>query len=145
MPLGETTVMIATVAVVVATHNLAVGVIIGVLIATVFFARRVAHFATVERTIVPTDAGPTARYTVDGELFFASSNDLTTQFEYADDPDLVIIDMSRSHIWDVSTVAALDAITTKYDKHGKRVIIEGMNDASGRIHSRLAGRLGSES
>ena len=85
---------------------------------------------------------PTAHYTVDGELFFASSNDLTTQFEYADDPERVVIDMSRSHIWDASTVAALDAITTKYEQHGKRVVIEGMNDASTRIHARLAGNLG---
>jgi sulfate permease, SulP family len=85
---------------------------------------------------------PTVNYTVTGELFFASSNDLTTQFEYADDPDRVVIDLSNSHIWDASTVAALDAITTKYEKHGKRVVIEGMNEASSVMHSRLAGELG---
>ena len=55
---------------------------------------------------------PPASYTVNGELFFASSNDLTTQFEYTHDPERVIIDMSQSHIWDASTVAALDAIVT---------------------------------
>jgi SulP family sulfate permease len=83
-----------------------------------------------------------ALYTVEGELFFASSNDLTTQFDYVDDPELVVIDMTKSHVWDASTVAALDAIETKYHQHGKRVDIRGMNDASQAFHGRLAGNLG---
>jgi len=142
MPKSETTVMVATVAVVVLTHNLAIGVIVGVIVAMVAFARRVAHFVTVERTLPADESVPTAYYTVTGELFFASSNDLTTQFEYADDPDRVVIDMSNSHIWDASTVAALDAITNKYERHGKRVVLLGMNDASTTMHTRLAGSLG---
>jgi SulP family sulfate permease len=145
MPKSETTVMVATVVVVVVTHNLAIGVIVGVLVAMVAFARRVAHFVSVERTLPTDESTPTAYYTVIGELFFASSNDLTTQFEYADDPDRIVIDMSRSHIWDASTVAALDAITSKYERHGKRVILVGLNDASTVMHTRLAGNLGGES
>ncbi|TFC99914.1 SulP family inorganic anion transporter [Cryobacterium sandaracinum] len=144
MPKSETTVMVATVVVVVLTHNLAIGVIVGVLVAMVAFARRVAHFVNVERTLPEGEPVPTAFYTVTGELFFASSNDLTTQFEYADDPDRIVIDMTRSHIWDASTVAALDAITNKYERHGKRVILVGLNDASTLIHTRLAGNLGGE-
>ncbi|MTH67476.1 SulP family inorganic anion transporter, partial [Agromyces bracchium] len=142
MPKSETIVMVATVAVVVATHNLAIGVIVGVLVAMVAFARRVAHFATVTRRLALDEPVPTAYYRVDGELFFASSNDLTTQFEYADDPERVVIDLSGSHIWDASTVAALDAITTKYERHGTQVVIEGLNEASSAMHARLAGRLG---
>ncbi|MFD1719949.1 SulP family inorganic anion transporter [Amnibacterium endophyticum] len=138
MPIGETVVMVATVAVTVATGNLASGVVVGVLIAMTVFARRVAHFATVERTV--TDEG-VARYRVDGELFFASSNDLTTRFDYAGDPDRVVVDLSGSHVWDASTVAALDAVTTKYAQHGKSVEIHGMNDASAAMHGRLAGTL----
>ena len=72
----------------------------------------------------------TAHYTVDGKLFFASSNDLTTKFEYTDEPDRIVIDMSTSHIGDASTVAALDAISTTYEHHGKRVVCEGLNEAS---------------
>jgi SulP family sulfate permease len=140
MPLGETVVMVLTVVVVVVTHNLAIGVIVGVLAAMVVFARRVAHFATVTRTL--SRDGSRARYTVTGELFFASSNDLTTQFDYSGDPSRVEIDLSGSHVWDASTVAALDAITTKYERHGTAVEIVGMNDASTRMHGRLAGRLG---
>ena len=140
MPLGETLVMVVTVAVVVATSNLAIGVVVGTVVAMVIFAKRVAHFATVTRTLE--DDGRMARYRVDGELFFASSNDLTTQFRYADDPARVEIDLSSSHIWDASTVAALDAITTKYAGHGTEVQIVGLNEASTRMHQRLAGRLG---
>ena len=142
MPKSETTVMVATVVVVVLTHNLAIGVIVGVIVAMVAFARRVAHFATVQRTLPSDEAVPTAVYTVTGELFFASSNDLTTQFNYADDPDRIVIDMTDSHIWDASTVAALDTITTKYEHHGKRVVIVGLNDVSSTLHRRLAGTLG---
>jgi sulfate permease, SulP family len=143
MPLGETIVMVATVAVVVVTHNLAIGVVIGVIAAMVVFARRVAHFATVERSLsVDDDGREVANYAVNGELFFASSNDLTTQFDYAADPQRVIIDMTRSHVWDASTVAALDAITTKYAQRGKTATIVGMNDASAAMHDRLAGNLG---
>ena len=135
MPLSETLVMVITVAVTVWTHNLATGVIVGVITAMVLFARRVAHFTTVTRTV----DGDVAHYRVDGELFFASSNDLTTQFEYASDPARVVIDMSRSHVWDASTVAALDAIVTKYAQHGIAVELEGMNDATTAFHRRLTG------
>ena len=142
MPVGETAVTLATVAVVVATHNLAIGVIVGVLVAMVTFARRVAHFATVTREVRDDEGAPTAYYTVDGELFFASSNDLTTQFDYAADPDRVVVDLARSHVWDASTVAALDAIETKYAAHGKSVVFEGMNEATTAFHRRLSGGLG---
>ncbi|WP_292765877.1 SulP family inorganic anion transporter [Microbacterium sp. UBA3486] len=140
MPKSETAVMLITVIATVWTHNLAVGVILGVIAAMIMFARRVAHFVSVTRTL--SDDGAKAHYAVDGELFFASSNDLTTQFEYADDPDTVIIDMSRSHVWDASTVAALDAIVTKYENHGRNVTIEGLNDTAAAFHGRLTGNLG---
>ncbi len=144
MPKSETAVMAITVLIVVLTHNLAIGVIAGVLVAMVLFARRVAHFMTVTRTLPEDEQVPTAHYVVDGELFFASSNDLTTQFEYADDPARVVIDMSASHIWDASTVAALDAIVTKYEHRGKRVVLVGMNEATTQFHGRLSGGLGAE-
>lgn len=140
MPKSETAVMLITVIATVWTHNLAVGVILGVIAAMIMFARRVAHFVSVTRTI--DDSGTTVHYTVNGELFFASSNDLTTQFEYTDDPETVVIDMSRSHVWDASTVAALDAIVTKYENRDKTVTIEGLNDTAAAFHGRLTGNLG---
>ncbi len=140
MPKSETLVMVATVAVVVTTHNLAIGVVVGVVIAMVMFARRVAHFTQVVDVAHPDD--DTRVYAVVGELFFASSNDLVYQFDYVGDPTNVVIDLSRSHIWDASTVATLDAITTKYAAKGKNVTIIGLNDASRERHTKLAGHLG---
>jgi SulP family sulfate permease len=142
LPKSETLVMVATVIVTVATHNLAIGVGVGVLVAMVLFARRVAHFVTVNRALTEIDGSPAAIYTVDGELFFASSNDLYTQFEYALDPERVVIDMHASHLWDASTVASLDAVTEKYRQHGKSVDVVGLNDASLLMRERLAGKLG---
>lgn len=142
MPKSETAVMLITVIATVWTHNLAIGVILGVLTAMVMFARRVAHFVTVTRTVVDEEGIAAARYEVVGELFFASSNDLTTQFAYAEDPDRVVVDMTRSHIWDASTVAALDAVVTKYERLGKSVTIHGLNDTAAAFRQRLTGNLG---
>ncbi|WP_431240254.1 SulP family inorganic anion transporter [Mycolicibacterium aichiense] len=142
MPRSETLVMLTTVAVTVATNNLAYGVIVGALTAMVLFARRVAHLVTVVREEEPDGAPDTAVYRVTGELFFASSNDLVYQFNYTEDPTNIIIDMSGSHIWDASTVAALDAVTSKYSAKGKHVDIVGLNTDSADRHDRLSGTLG---
>ncbi len=139
MPKSETSVMVVTVAVVVLTHNLAYGVIAGTLTAMILFARRVAHL--VEVTAVTDPEGKQVVYAVRGELFFASSNDLVGQFDYNQDPDEVVIDMSESHVWDASSVAALDAVTTKYARRGKTVRIHGLNEPSGHMHDRLTGQL----
>jgi SulP family sulfate permease len=139
MPKSETAVMVTTVVVVVATHNLAFGVLAGVILASVLFARRVAHLVTVEGGPV---LGGVRTYVVTGELFFASSNDLYSQFDYAGDPAKVIIDMSGSHVWDASTVAALDSVVYKYAQHGTEVSIDGLNDESIAIHDRMSGHLG---
>ncbi|MFZ1853377.1 MAG: SulP family inorganic anion transporter [Candidatus Nanopelagicales bacterium] len=137
LPKTETFVMVVTVAVVVVTSNLAIGVIVGVVVAMVMFARRVAHMVDVSVVMDPDDQ--TRIYKVTGELFFASSNDLVFQFNYATDPHDVVIDMSDAHIWDPSAVAALDSIQTKYESKGKTAIIVGMNRASRALHSRHAG------
>ncbi len=139
MPLPETSVMIVTVVVVVATGNLALGVVVGVVLAMVLFARRVAHVITVERVVG--DEGQ-ARYTVDGPLFFGSSNDLVDRFAYADDPSRVTIDLTAAQIWDASTVAALDSIETRYREHGTTVTIEGLDARSTGFHRRLSGGFG---
>lgn len=134
MPKSETFAMVATVAVVVATSNLAIGVILGVFIASVLFVRRVAHFVSVDRKITKSAGRESAHYTVTGELLFASSNELTTMFEYVKDPEHVVIDMTKSRIW--------DAIVTKYERHGKTVEFIGMNELTTEFHSRLTGELG---
>jgi MFS superfamily sulfate permease-like transporter len=81
----------------------------------------------------------TAVYTVTGERFFASSNDLYTQLEYADDPERVVIDLSQSHIWDASTVASMDAIYDQVRTQGTTVEIVGLNNSCAERHGRLTG------
>ncbi|WP_406376330.1 SulP family inorganic anion transporter [Streptomyces sp. NBC_00647] len=139
MPVGEITVMVVTVACVVATSNLAIGVVVGSVTAMVIFARRVAHLADV--TAVTDPDGTTVVYSLTGALFFASSNDLVSRFDYAGDPDKVVIDLTAAHIWDASSVAALDAIESKYEQRGKTVEIVGLNVPSANLHSRLTGEL----
>ncbi|MGQ7788656.1 SulP family inorganic anion transporter [Nesterenkonia sp. PF2B19] len=142
MPKSETSVMLVTVIATVWTHNLAIGVILGVLTAMVLFARRVAHLATVTRRVDEHFGEEIAKYEVKGQLFFASSNDLYTQFHYRDDPDHVVIDLYNADVWDASTVASLDAICEKYAKYDKHVEIAGLEGASAAMHERMAGKLG---
>ena len=137
MPKSETFVMVCTVLVVVFTHNLAYVVIAGVFIEAVLFVRRVAH--VVDVTGVVYEATDTMKYKVTGELFFASSNDLYYQFDYNVSTSKVEIDFTEAHVWDGSSVAALDSITHKYASHGKVVEIIGMNKLSQRIHDKLSG------
>lgn len=171
MPKSETAVMLVTVILTVATGNLSIGVVAGVILAALLFARRLQNIATVVKITpdhhrwhlhlpghhprrgpsvdpgqdhTPSDLdGHSAVYVVTGELFFASASDLADHFDYAGDPEHVIVDLSDSHIWDASTVAALDRVIAKYARHAKTVELIGMNQASRRIHDDLAGQLAS--
>jgi sulfate permease, SulP family len=139
MPVGETVVMVVTVAVVVATGNLSIGVVVGTILAMVVFARRVAHLTQV--TAVTDPDGSQVVYAVTGELFFASSNELVGRFDYANDPPKVVIDLTDAHIWDASAVATLDTVTAKYAARGTTVDVVGLNKHSARIHEALSGEL----
>lgn len=140
MPWSETLVMVLTVAMTVWTSNLALGVLAGVIVAMMLFARRIAHVIHAER--VPDEGGDSVRYTVRGPLFFASSNDLFEHFDYAHDPRLVVIDLTHAQIWDASSVAALDGIVYRYQRYGCEVKIEGLDVRSSDFHRRLTGNLG---
>jgi SulP family sulfate permease len=139
MPRSETSVMLVTVVITVSTGNLAYGVLAGVVLAALLFARRVAHLSQVTTATDP-DGGEII-YRVGGELFFASSSNLGDEFDYDHDPDRVVIDLTESHIWDASTVATLDQIVAKYAHRGKHVEIIGLNEASASMHGRLSGHL----
>ncbi|MGH8876519.1 MAG: STAS domain-containing protein, partial [Stackebrandtia sp.] len=105
--------------------------------AAVLFTRKVAHLAEVSAVTDP-DGGAVV-YAVTGELFFASSNELVSAFDYNNDPDSVIIDLSDAHVWDASAVSALDAVTAKYSSRGKTVEIIGLNQPSADLHTTLSG------
>jgi sulfate permease, SulP family len=139
MPLMETSVMVVSITLTVYTGNLAVGVVAGVLLATLLFARRVAHVIGTTRSV--SADGQSVRYEVHGPLFFGSSNDLVERFEYASDPCVVMIDFSKSQIWDASTVAALDSIESKYRRRDAVVHYTGLDERSRAFHARLSGNL----
>ncbi|WP_337021456.1 SulP family inorganic anion transporter [Pantoea anthophila] len=140
MPWSETLIMVLTVAVTVWTGNLALGVLAGVILAMLLFARRIAHVIHAERQL--SDDGQSVRYVVRGPLFFASSNDLFEHFDYAHDPKKVTIDLTHAQIWDASSVAALDGIEYRYQRYGAEVTIEGLDSRSTDFHQRLTGNFG---
>ena len=140
-PRSETAVMVVTVAIVVITHNLALGVLAGVVLSAVFFARRVAHLVEVSDVVVEHLGRPTRFYHVTGELFFASTNELVHAFDYFEETPEVVIDLSDAHIWDSSAVMVLDAIVEKFARHGTHAEIAGLNDESTAIHERLSGHM----
>lgn len=138
VPRSETLVMVVTVVVVVATDNLALGVLAGALLGAVFFARRVAQIVQVTDVLDP-DGGIRV-YALTGDLFFASTNELVHSFDYADLIPKVVIDLTDAHIWDTSAVAALDAVAAKYRGRGVDVEMIGLNEASSDLHGRTAGQ-----
>lgn len=140
MPWSETLVMVITVVVTVWTGNLAIGVVAGVILAMMLFARRIAHVIHAEREL--SADGQQVCYRVRGPLFFASSNDLFEHFDYGHDPKQVSIDLTHAQIWDASSVAALDAIEYRYQRHGATVTFTGLDNRSSDFRDRLSGNLG---
>jgi SulP family sulfate permease len=128
--------MLATVAGVIFTHNLAIGVGLGVLLSGIFFAWKIAQLFRV--TSVLSADGRTRTYTVEGQLFFASADAFTAAFDFREALDKVVIDVSQAHIWDISSVAALDMAVLKFRRDGAEVEIVGLNAASETIVDRLA-------
>jgi sulfate permease, SulP family len=135
-PRSSSAVMLATVVGVVFTHNLAIGVLIGVLLSGLFFAAKVAQLFRVTSTLSGNGAART--YVVEGQLFFASVDDFTAAFDFKEALDLVTIDVTHAHIWDISSVAALDMVVLKFRREGAEVGIIGLNQASETIVDRLA-------
>jgi SulP family sulfate permease len=134
-PPTSSAVMLVTVAVVVATHNLAGGVLAGVLLSGIFFAGKVRRMFSVER-----DGGPdgAAVYRVRGEIFFASVDRFTRAFQAEDSATRVVIDVSAAHFWDISGVGALDKIVARLRRDGREVEVIGYNRASADLIDRFA-------
>jgi len=134
-PLSTNIVMVVTVVVVVATHNLAFGVLAGVLLASLFFANKVGHYMAVTSELDETTN--TRRYTVTGQVFFSSSEKFTASFDFKEAVDNVVIDLSRAHFWDITAVGALDKAVIKFRREGADVEVIGLNEASATIVDRF--------
>ena len=140
VPKAESLIMAATVLIVVLTHNLAYGVGAGVVLSAVFFAR---HVSSVVKVTSVTDPENTERlYAVTGELFFASTNNLVTLFDYdAVQVPRVEIDLSEARVWATSAVAALDAVVAKFAQRGIEAELVGMNRHADALHSKTTGNV----
>ena len=135
LPLSTNIVMLSTVAVTVYTHNLALGVLTGVLLASLFFANKISHFMYCEHFY--DEESDTKRYKIVGQVFFNSSDKFYDLFDYKERVTNVIIDVTRAHFWDISAVFALDKAVLKLRKEGKTVSIIGQNEASATIIDRF--------
>ncbi|MDT7856712.1 SulP family inorganic anion transporter [Rubrivirga sp. S365] len=134
-PKGETAVMLVTVATVVYTHDLSIGVLVGVVLSALLFARAVADHAFME--VRESSGGREHTYVVTGQLFFVTVNGFLEFFDYDEDVDRVVLDLSQSHVWDGSAVAAIDKAVLRYRKRGVEVEVVGLNERSASLLERL--------
>ncbi|MBA3053831.1 MAG: SulP family inorganic anion transporter [Sphingomonadales bacterium] len=135
-PWTSSVVMVATVIVVVATHDLAKGVLVGVLLSGIFFAGKVRRMFAVDRLASPD--GNHATYRVTGQIFFASVDRFTRAFMIEDSARQVTIDVHAAHFWDISGVGALDKVIARLRRDGRQVDVIGYNEASADIVDRFA-------
>lgn len=134
-PLSTNIVMLVTVAVVVWTHNLAFGVLAGVLLASLFFANKVGHYLAISSTL---DASGRQRtYKVTGQVFFSSADKFIGAFDFREVLDKVVIDLSSAHFWDITAVSSLDKVVIKFRREGTEVEVLGLNQASATIVDRF--------
>ncbi|WP_287596852.1 SulP family inorganic anion transporter [Thermomonas sp.] len=134
-PKSSSLVMIATVVVTVLTHDLAKGVLTGVLLSALFFARKVGQVLHIGS--VSANEGRERHYTVTGQVFFASAETFIAGFDFKEAIERVRIDVSPAHFWDLSAVGALDKVVLKFRREGTEVELIGMNEASGTLVDRL--------
>ena len=134
-PLSTNIVMVTTVVVVVFTHNLAYGVLAGVLLAAMFFANKVGHYLDIDSRL--NEAGDRRIYRVIGQVFFSSADKFTAAFDLKEVLGKVSIDLSRAHFWDITAVAALDKVVLKFRRAGAEVEVLGLNEASATLVDRF--------
>ncbi len=135
-PRSSSVVMIATVVTVVYTHNLAIGVLVGVMLSGIFFAAKIAQLFRIRSTL--SEDGRERTYIVEGQLFYGSAEDFAAAFDFKEAVEKVTIDVSRAHIWDISSVQALDMAILKFRRKSAEVQLIGMNEASETLLDKLA-------
>jgi len=135
-PVSSSVVMLATVVTVVATKDLSLGVLIGVLLSGVFFAGKVSRLSRVTSDL--SDDGRVRTYWVDGQIFFASAGTFAEAIDVLEPVDKIIIDVTGAHFWDISAIAALDRLMLKAREHGHDVEVVGLNEASATMVERFA-------
>jgi sulfate permease, SulP family len=127
-PKSSSIVMLATVAVTVGTHDLAQGVLVGVLLSGFFFANKVGRILRVQSSTQ--DEGRNRTYVISGQVFFASAETFVNSFDFKEEIDEVTIDISHAHFWDITAVGALDKVILKFKRNQTKVNLLGMNEAT---------------
>lgn len=135
VPITSTIVMLATTATVVLTHDLSKGVLVGVLLSAVFFVRKVARLVRIDS--IADEDGRRRTYRIQGQVFFASAERLSRNFDFAEPLDRVVIDLTEAHLWDLTAVAAIDQIVLRFRRMGVSVTLIGMNEASATLVEKL--------
>jgi SulP family sulfate permease len=135
MPLGETLVMVATVGTTLLTHDLAMGVFVGIILSALLFAREVADTAFMEDGL--SADGRTRTYAVHGDLFFVTVTGFLAHFDFQEDVDRVVLDLTTSHVWDASAVAAIDKAMLRFRARGIETEVIGLNQASATLLDRV--------
>ncbi|CAB3677362.1 SulP family sulfate permease [Achromobacter marplatensis] len=135
-PKTSSIVMVATVIVVVGTHDLAKGVLVGVLLSGIFFAHKVGRVLRITSEV--REEGTVRAYTVVGQVFFASAENFVKSFDFKEVIERVQIDVSRARFWDISAVGALDTAVLKFRREGAEVEVIGMDEASTTLVDRFA-------
>ena len=135
-PRSSSVVMLSTVFFVIYTHNLAIGVLIGILLEGIFFAWKISQLFQVSSSV--TQNGRHRTYHIKGQLFFASVESFISSFDFKEAVDTVTIDLSAAHIWDISSINALDMAILKLRREGAEVTVKGINKASETLVDRLA-------
>ena len=135
-PPSSSIVMLATVIVVVATHNLALGVLVGVLLSGVFFAHKVGQILYIGSAL--DSSADTRTYNVVGQVFFRSAEAFVAAFDFKEALSKVVIDLHRAHFWDITAISALDKVVVKFRRDGTEVVIVGLNEASATLVDRFA-------
>ena len=135
-PKGSSIVMVATVIVVVMTHDLAQGVLVGVLLSALFFARKVGDILYVGSSL--SEDGNHRTYQIIGQVFFTSAEQFVSGFDFKEAIDNVTIDLHRAHFWDITAISALDKVVIKFRREGTDVEITGLNEASATLVDRFA-------
>ncbi len=135
-PASSSVVMLATVAVTVGTHDLAQGVLVGVLLSGFFFANKVGKILRV--TSLAEDEGRVRTYRVAGQVFFASAERFVDSFDYKEVIEKVRIDLTHAHFWDITAVSALDKVVIKFRRDATQVEVIGLNEASATMLDKFA-------
>ncbi|MGD6941108.1 SulP family inorganic anion transporter [Cytobacillus gottheilii] len=133
VPVTDSIVMVTTTVTTVVTHDLSKGVLAGIILSAIFFVAKISKVQ-----VNSTAQGVKKLYTVTGQVFFASVDELVASFDLYDEMKEVEINFSGAHIWDDSAVAAIDKIVIKLRENGKQVQLTGLNSPSMKLMERLS-------